>query len=73
MSTKRADVVWGRGGVGGWGGRGLLALGDGVLAYEGGDGPGLCGVLGDGALQVLDRWVGTRLQQKLHDLRELAR
>lgn len=54
-----------------WGG--VLAFGGRVLTQEGGDGAGFSDFLGQGALHVFDGWIGSRVQQELHDVGELAR
>lgn len=57
---------------GGWRKVGDLAFGSCVLAQEGGDGAGFGDLLGERALHVFDGWVGSRVQQELHDVGKLA-
>lgn len=56
--------------MGGWGG---LAFRGRILAQEGGDGAGLGDFLGERALHVFDGWIGSGVQQELHDVGKLAR
>lgn len=43
-----------------------------VLTQERGDGTGFSDLLRERALHVFDGWVGTSVQQKLHDVGKLA-
>lgn len=56
----------------GWREVGDLAFGSRVLAQEGGDGAGFGDLLGERALHVFDGWVGSGVQQELHDVGKLA-
>lgn len=44
-----------------------------VLMQEGGDGAGFGDFLGQRALHVFDGWIGSSVQQELHDVGKLAR
>lgn len=52
--------------------RGGLAFGGRVLPQEGGDGAGFGDFLGQTALHVFDGWIGSGVQQELHDVGKLA-
>lgn len=54
-------------------GMGGLAFRGRILAQEGGDGAGLGDFLGERALHVFDGWIGSGVQQELHDVGKLAR
>lgn len=55
-----------------WSEVGDLAFGSRVLAQEGGDGAGFGDLLRERALHVFDGWVGSGVQQELHDVGKLA-
>lgn len=57
----------------GGGGAGALAFRGRVLTQEGGDGAGFCDFLGERALHVFDGWIGSGVQQELHNVGKLAR
>lgn len=63
-----------RTGVGsGWGPGSDLAFRSSVLTQERGDGAGLGDLLRERALHVFDGWIGSGVQQELHNVGKLAR
>lgn len=61
---RQSETRWRQGG---------LAFRGRVLAQERGDGAGFGDFLGQRALHVFDGWIGSSVQQELHDVGKLAR